>query len=51
MYKKCTCCGRFYNQQKYDKMCKECKKQLDDVLIKIKENKALQDVMPRLADR
>jgi hypothetical protein len=49
--KKCTGCGRFYNQQKDDKMCGECKRHYEIAFHKLKNNKALHDVMLRLADR
>jgi predicted nucleic acid-binding Zn-ribbon protein len=48
---KCIYCGRFYNRQKDDKMCKECKSKYEVTFQKLKNNKALQEVMLRLADR
>ena len=49
--KKCKGCGRFYNAKKDDKMCRECKSHYEIAFQKLKNNKALQDVMHRLADR
>jgi uncharacterized OB-fold protein len=51
MYKKCPYCGRFYNPTKDDKMCKECKSQYEITFSKLKNNKALHEVMLRLADK
>jgi len=48
---KCAGCGRFYNQQKDEKMCKECKRHYEIAFHKVVNNKALHGVMQRLADR
>ena len=49
--KKCRSCGRYYMPQKDDKMCMECKRIRETTFLRLKNNKALQEVMHRLADR
>lgn len=51
MTKRCIYCGRFYDHKQVQKMCKECKSQYEIIFQKLKNNKALQDVMLHLADR
>lgn len=51
MDEKCNYCGRFYNQKKDEKMCKECKSLYEVTFEKLKNNKALQEVMQHLANR
>ena len=51
MFIKCTYCGRFYNQGKDDKMCKECKSQYEIAFEKLKNNKTLQKAIKNLADK
>lgn len=49
--KRCRGCGRYYMPQKDDKMCMECKRIHEFTFLKLKNNKALHEVMRHLADR
>ena len=44
-------CGRFNNHSKNDKMCRECKSHYEITLMKLKNNKTMEGVLKRLADR